>query len=97
MTDRNSPHEIINEHKLRNLFLGIIFDGIGFLSLLIPFLGEFSDVIWAPLSGLLIAWMYKGVLGKIGGVFSFTEEILPFFDFIPTFTILWIYKYLLKK
>jgi len=42
-------------------------------------------------------WMYKGFLGKIGGTVSFLEEILPFSDFVPTFTLVWIYKYLIKK
>jgi hypothetical protein len=39
---------------------------IGMLSFTVPFL-EFSDVIWAPLAGYLMTWMYKGTLGKIGG------------------------------
>jgi hypothetical protein len=88
---------IHNENKIRNLILGLIFDGIGMLSFTIPLIGEFSDVIWAPLSGFLMMWMYKGLLGKIGGTISFLEEILPFSDFVPTFTLVWIYKYVIKK
>lgn len=87
----------IERNKTRNLFLGILFDAIGMLSFPIPFLGEFSDVIWAPLAGFLMTWMYKGTIGKVGGVITFIEEILPFSDFIPTFTLTWIYKYLIKK
>ncbi len=97
----NKNLEIINneelQHKYRNLILGIIFDIIGMLSFSIPYLGEFSDVIWAPISGYLMVWMYKGSLGKIGGIVSFLEEILPFSDFLPTFTLTWIYNYWIKK
>ena len=88
---------ITDDKKFRNLIFGLIFDGIGMLSFTIPLIGEFSDVIWAPLSGFLMIWMYKGLLGKIGGTITFLEEILPFSDFIPTFTLIWIYNYFIKK
>ncbi|HEX8269002.1 MAG TPA: hypothetical protein VF581_03845 [Flavobacterium sp.] len=84
-------------HKNRNLVLGILFDLIGMLSFTIPLIGEFSDVVWAPVSGLLMARMYKGSIGKIGGIISFLEEIIPFTDVLPTFTIMWIYNYVIKK
>jgi hypothetical protein len=83
--------------KARDLFLGILFDLIGMASYIFPFLGEFTDVIWAPISGILMMWMYKGMIGKISGVFSIIEELLPGIDFIPTFTLTWIYKYVYKK
>ena len=83
--------------KSRDLLLGLLFDGIGMLSFSIPFLGEFSDVVWAPISGFLMMWMYKGSLGKIAGSLSFLEEIIPFTDVIPTFTLTWIYNYYLKS
>jgi len=42
--------------------------------------------------------MYKGAEGKIGGLVSFVEEIGVFgTDFLPTFTLTWIYKYVIKK
>ena len=84
-------------NKTRDLVLGILFDAIGMLSFTVPFIGEFSDVIWAPLAGFLMTWMYKGTIGKVGGTIAFLEEILPFTDFIPTFTLTWIYNYLIKK
>ena len=84
-------------NKTRDLVLGILFDAIGMLSFTVPFIGEFSDVIWAPLAGFLLTWMYKGTIGKVGGTIAFLEEILPFTDFIPTFTLTWIYTYLIKK
>jgi hypothetical protein len=40
--------------------------------------------------------MYKGKKGKVAGVISFLEELLPI-DIIPTFTIMWIYTHLISK
>jgi hypothetical protein len=88
---------ITENNKTRNLILGILFDAIGLLSFTVPLVGEFSDVIWAPLAGFLMTWMYKGTIGRVGGVVTFLEEILPFSDFIPTFTLTWIYKYWIKN
>lgn len=86
------------QKKYRLLFWGILFDGVGLLSFVIPFLGEFFDVIWAPLSAFIIYRMYKGTNGKLGSLISFVEEIgILGTDFIPTFTLTWIYKYLIKK
>ena len=84
--------------KYKLLLLSFVFDGVGMLSFLLPFIGEFSDVIWAPLSAFLIYKMYKGTAGKTAGVISFVEEAGIFgTDFLPTFTLTWVYKYLIKK
>ncbi|MFL9831572.1 hypothetical protein ACSV4D_09960 [Flavobacterium sp. ARAG 55.4] len=85
------------EARYKKLILGIVFDAVGMLSFSIPFLGEFSDVVWAPVSGFLISRMYKGSLGKIAGIVSFVEEFFPFTDVVPTFTLTWIYYYIIKK
>ncbi len=91
-----AAEKISEDRKMRDLFLGLLFDFIGMLSFTIPYFGEFSDLVWAPVSGLLMAYMYKGSIGKLAGVFSFLEEIIPFSDFIPSFTFMWIYTYFLK-
>ncbi|PID71320.1 MAG: hypothetical protein CSA39_04525 [Flavobacteriales bacterium] len=83
--------------KYKLLVLSILFDAIGMLSFTIPMIGEFSDVIWAPLSAMILFKMYKGVEGKIGSLVSFVEELIPGLDIIPTFTLTWIYKFVLKK
>lgn len=83
--------------KTRDLILGVLFDCIGMISFSIPLVGEFSDVVWAPFSGFLMMKMYKGNIGKIAGTFSFLEEIFPFIDVIPSFTLTWIYTYWIKK
>lgn len=84
--------------KYKLLLLSIFFDAIGMLSFVIPGVGEFSDVIWAPVSVYFIYKMYKGTEGKVAGVISFLEEIGIFgTDIIPTFTLTWIYTFLIKK
>ncbi len=87
----------IKSHKMTKLVLGIIFDGIGMLSYAIPVFAEIIDVVWAPISALILTKMYKGTVGKVAGIFEFVEEILPETDIIPTFTITWFYVYIIKK
>lgn len=83
--------------KRRNLFLGLLFDAIGMLSFTVPMVGEFSDVIWAPITAYLMTRMYQGTVGKVGAVVAFLEEVVPFTDIIPSFTLTWIYNYWIKK
>jgi hypothetical protein len=83
--------------KKTKLILGIIFDLIGMLSYVVPIFAEVTDLVWAPISGFIMMAMYKGTTGKVAGVISFIEEVFPFIDFIPTFTLTWIYKYIIKK
>ena len=87
---------IFKSKKNKQLLLGLLFDGIGMLSFAIPFVGEFSDIIWAPLSGWLMTRMYKGKIGQAAGIFTFVEEIMPGFDLIPSFTLMWFYTYVFK-
>lgn len=84
--------------KRKDLLLSLLYDGIGMLSFAIPGIGEFMDIVWAPLSAYLIIKMFKGTVGKIAGLLSFGEEA-GFFgtDIIPTFTLAWIYEYYIKK
>ena len=86
----------VKDTKKRDLVLGFLFDAIGFISYAVPFLGELTDLVWAPIAGLILLKMYKGTVGKVGGVVTFLEEILPFSDFIPTFTLTWIYNYIIR-
>lgn len=79
--------------KRSRLYLGILFDGIGMVSYVFPL----ADVVWAPLSAYLMTRMYEGNVGRIGGLVSFLEEAIPGLDFFPSFTLTWVYVYLLKK
>ena len=87
----------MSDNRKRDLLLSILFDAVGMLSFSIPLIGEFSDVVWAPISGFLMIRMYKGEKGKLAGIFSFLEEIIPFTDFIPSFTLMWLYTYVFTK
>ncbi len=84
------------QYDFRKLALGLIFDAIGMLSFVIPFVGSFTDIIWAPIAGWLMTRMYKGKAGQAAGLFTFVEELIPGMDIIPTFTIMWFYTYVFK-
>jgi hypothetical protein len=88
---------LVRDDKTKKLLLGLLFDGIGMLSFTIPFLGEFSDVVWAPVGAFLMTRMYKGRVGRVAGILTFVEEIIPFTDVIPSFTLTWIYTYYFQK
>ncbi|AKA36252.1 hypothetical protein [Flagellimonas lutaonensis] len=86
-----------NDKKYQKLLLSILLDGIGMLSFVVPFIGDFSDVIWAPIAGWLMTRLYKGKVGQAAGIITFIEELIPGLDVVPTFTLTWIYTYLFKK
>ena len=77
-----------NLSKNKKLILGIVFDLIGMIT--------FIDIVWAPISGYLMTKLYQGRSGKVAGIVTFLEEILPGFDIIPSFTIMWFYTYIFK-
>lgn len=89
--------EVKTSNKKAKLVLSIIFDLIGMMSYLVPVFGEAVDVIWAPISGLLLMLMYKGTKGKVAGIIGTIEELIPFIDIIPTFTLTWLYTYFIVK
>ncbi len=82
----------IAKDKTKNLYLGLLFDVIGMISIVFPPI----DFVWAPLSAYLMMKMYKGNIGKIGGLISFVEEAVPGLDFFPSFTLIWLYVYVFK-
>lgn len=77
---------------LPNIALCILLDIIGMATYLIPALGEFADVAWAPISAFLFYQLFGGRFGVIGAVLNFLEEIIPFTDIIPSFTIAWFIR-----
>ncbi|HMR84411.1 MAG TPA: hypothetical protein PKE30_14810 [Niabella sp.] len=78
-----------NIQKSPSLLFCILMDAIGMLSFAIPGIGEFSDVIWAPVSAIIFAKTFGGTKGMLGGIFNFIEEAMPGMDIIPSFTIMW--------
>lgn len=74
-----------------------MYDAIGMATVSIPLVGPFLDLFWAPFAAKKMADMYPGKKGKLASAIVFLEEILPFTDVIPTFTLMWIYTYVWKK
>ncbi len=97
MNQESQPVVVKKSDKKTKLLLSLIFDGIGMLSYVAPVFGEITDTFWAPISGLLLVLMYKGTVGKIAGLFGIIEELIPFTDVIPTFTITWFYTYIIRR
>ncbi len=79
------------------LVKGLAFDVIGMATVAIPLIGPFLDIIWAPYAASKMREMYPGRNGKIASVLVFIEEILPWTDVIPTFTLMYLYTYVWKK
>ena len=85
------------ESKSSKLFFSVVFDLMGMASYAIPFVGELIDIIWAPVAGYLMTKVYPGQTGKTAGILTTIEELVPGLDIIPTFTLTWIYTYIIKK
>lgn len=85
--------------KYKLLFLGLLIDAFGMLtsSWVLPVIGDFADIVWAPLSAWLMTRFYKGNAGRVAGVVTFIEEIIPGLDIIPSFTLMWLYTYVFQK
>lgn len=52
---------------------------------------EWIDLVWAPFSTYIFYRTFGGIVGKVGGVINFLEELTPLTDAIPTFTICYYY------
>lgn len=85
------------QSKRSKLIFGIIFDLVGMGSYIIPGIGELTDVVWAPIAGFLMTKLYPGKTGVTAGIITTIEELVPGLDIIPTFTLTWIYTYVIKK
>ena len=70
----------------------IFMDLIGSATYLIPGLGEWFDLLWAPISAYIFYRSFGGKTGRIGSFINLAEELLPFTDIIPTFTLGYFYN-----
>jgi hypothetical protein len=61
------------------------------ISYLIPTWGEWIDALWAPIAALLFYLLFGGKTAAIGSVITLLEEALPFTDFLPLFTIMYLW------
>lgn len=96
-TTCKQKYKKMTEDKYKKLALSLLLDAIGNLSYVIPVAGELFDVVWAPASAYFMTKMYKGKKGKIAAAVSFIEEAMPGLDFIPTFTLMWLYTYVFSS
>jgi hypothetical protein len=85
----------MKQNKYRLLRKGIFYDIVGMSTMFIPIIGPFIDIIWAPYAAIKMNEMYDGNQGKIASIIVFIEEILPISDYIPTFTLMWFYTFVL--
>lgn len=74
-------------YKIKKLVLCLLLDAVGAISFTIPLIGEFSDIIWAPIAAIVSYKMFGEKRGKYTALATFTEEILPLTDIMPSFTI----------
>ena len=86
-----------NTKNYKKLALCLLLDAVGYMSFIIPGIGEFSDIFWAPASAYIMTKLYKGQQGKIAAGISFLEEAMPGLDIIPTFTLMWFYTYVFSS
>ena len=80
-----------NDTKIIKLVAALFIDGMGLLSYLIPGIGEMFDAVWAPISAILVYYMFGRKLSWAG--FTFAEELAPFADVLPSATLAWFFYY----
>jgi hypothetical protein len=86
-------HHSKKHEEIKNLKLlaSILIDLMGMLSYLIPGAAELFDAVWAPISAVLVYYMFGRKLSWAS--FTFLEELLPFTDVVPSATIAWYVYY----
>lgn len=83
--------------KNKKLIKSLVYDAVGMATMAIPVVGPFLDMAWAPIAARKMSKMYPGKKGRLASAIVFLEEILPFTDVIPTFTLMWVYTYVFQK
>lgn len=96
---QNKKYSLEKVGKLPSLWFCIVMDVVGMASYLFPGIGEWFDVIWAPVSAFILYRTFGGgTIAIVGSIIDFIEEIVPFSDIIPTFTLTYFYaKYVEKR
>ncbi len=88
-----TPEQVFEKQKRQRLLLGIVFDLLGIITYFFPAIAEIGDLAWAPIAAATFFGMYRGATGLIGGSIVFIEELFPFTDVVPTFTLAWVWVY----
>ena len=88
-----TAEQAFEKQKKQRLFVGILFDFLGMATYFFPAIAEVGDLAWAPIAAATFFGMYRGATGLIGGSIVFIEELFPFTDIMPTFTLTWLWVY----
>ena len=64
-----------NDTKIIKLVAALFIDGMGLLSYLIPGIGEMFDAVWAPISAILVYYMFGRKLSWAGFFFPLGSAI----------------------
>jgi hypothetical protein len=91
-------NEILKKYHKKRIFKlisAVIIDLVGFASYLMPVLGESGDLVWGPISGVLIFILFPN--RKRMAISGAIEELLPFTDLIPTAFLTWSLDYVKDK
>ena len=83
--------------KQPSLLFCILMDMVRYATYSIPVLGEFADLLWAPVSAMIFFASFGSWKGALGGVFNFVEELLPGTDFVPSFTLMWFIQHMQQR
>ncbi|MDC7998237.1 hypothetical protein [Gilvibacter sediminis] len=83
--------------KYKMLAKGLVLDAAGMVTMVLPGIGTVIDLVWAPIAAWQMNKMYPGKQGKMASVIVFLEELIPGLDFIPTFTLMWLYTYVFNS
>lgn len=93
----NTPAlQAFEKQKKNRLYIGLLFDFLGMATYFFPAIGEVGDLAWAPIAAATFFGMYRGLTGLVGGSFVFIEEVFPITDFMPTFTLTWLWVYMIR-
>lgn len=82
------------ETKKSALLQSLAIDAISMASYAVPWLGEGTDVIVAP---LLAFWIWRLHGSWTATTIGFFEELLPFTDIVPTAILTWWYRFVLRE
>lgn len=85
------------QEKNTKLMLALAMDAVGMATFLVPGFAEIADIAWAPIAAVVNFLMFRGMTGMAGGAGTFLEELLPGTDWIPSFTITWGIKYIVRE
>jgi hypothetical protein len=88
LRDDNRTDTTLIRPDFGKLIACLAIDAIGSSSILIPFIGDATDVLWAPTAGLLLRYLFNN--SNILFILEFTEEILPLTDILPLATLCWL-------